>query len=119
MSHCNFYFNLPLVDTIDVDIFSYTAQRWLWNESEQLHRRYVKFDLEALIRAAENAAGNGAKCVEVTKLPEGNFNKTLLMEMHDGRQMIARLPNPKAGHSYYTTVSKVATMDYVLPICTL
>jgi hypothetical protein len=60
--------------------------------------------------------GLGAICAEVTKLPEGNFNKTLLVKMHDGRQFIARLPNPNAGHPHYTTASEVATLDYVLPL---
>jgi hypothetical protein len=36
--------------------------------------------------------------------------------MHDGRQFIARLPNPNAGRPHYTTASEVATMDYVLPL---
>ncbi|KAF2426322.1 hypothetical protein EJ08DRAFT_671908 [Tothia fuscella] len=47
------------------------------------------------------------------KLPEGNFNKTFLARMQDGRQIIARLPNPNAGRSQCTTASEVATMDYV------
>jgi hypothetical protein len=94
-------------------MFSYKAQSWLWNESEQLQRRYLSFNLKALICAAENAVGSGAKCAEVTKLPEGNFNKTFIVEMHDGRQVIARLPNPNAGRPHYTIASEVATMDYV------
>jgi hypothetical protein len=36
--------------------------------------------------------------------------------MHDGRQFIARLPNPNAGRPHFTTASEVATMDYVLPL---
>ncbi|KAF1956274.1 kinase-like protein [Byssothecium circinans] len=99
--------------TSEDDIFSYKAQRWLWNETEQFQRRHLRFDLEALIRAVENAAGPGANCVELTKLPEGNFNKTFLVTMIDGRQLIARLPNLNAGRPHYTTASEVATMDYV------
>jgi hypothetical protein len=95
------------------DIFTYKAQRWLWNESDQLRRRYLEFDLKALVRVAEDAVGSEANCVEVTKLPEGNFNKTFLVTMHDGHQLIARLPNPNAGRAHYTTASEVATMDYV------
>jgi hypothetical protein len=94
-------------------MFSYKAQRWLWNEREQLQRRYLRFDLDALIRVTEDAAGSGAKCAEVTKLPEGNFNKTFLIRMDNGHELIARLPNPNAGQSHYTTASEVATMDYV------
>ncbi|KAF1844393.1 kinase-like protein [Cucurbitaria berberidis CBS 394.84] len=100
-------------NTSEDDIFSYKAQRWLWNEAEQLQRRYLGFDLKALVRAVEQAAGPDADCVEITKLPEGNFNKTFLAMMCDGRQIIARLPNPNAGFPHYTTASEVATMDYV------
>jgi hypothetical protein len=104
---------VPAVDVSEDDVFRYKAQRWLWSEPDQLERRYLRFNLEALICATEHAVGSGAKCVEVTKLPEGNFNKTFIVEMHDGRQVIARLPNPNAGRSHYTTASEVATMDYV------
>ncbi|KAH8716907.1 kinase-like domain-containing protein [Phaeosphaeriaceae sp. PMI808] len=102
----------PELQITSEDIFSYKALRWLWNEPEQLQRRYLQFDLKALIQATEAAAGTGAKCVEITKLSEGNFNKTLLVTMHDERQLIARLPNPSAGRPHYTTASEVATMDY-------
>lgn len=95
------------------DLHSYEAQRWLWNEREQLERRYLNFNLKALIRVAEDAVGSGSRCAEVTKLPEGNFNKTFVVEMQDGRQVIARLPNSNAGQSHFTTASEVATMDYV------
>ncbi|KAJ8116979.1 hypothetical protein OPT61_g1714 [Boeremia exigua] len=95
------------------DVFTYKAQRWLWNESDQPKRRYLKFDLNALVKVAENTMGSDVSCVEVTKLPEENFNKTFLLTMHDGHQLIARLPNPNAGPARYTTASEVATMDYV------
>lgn len=75
---------------------------------------YVKFDLKSLIRVAEEAAGLGACCIEVSKLPEGNFNKTFLVTMRDELQVIARIPNPNAGRPHYTIASEVATMDYVL-----
>lgn len=96
------------------DLFSYNAQRWIWNEHNQLKRRYVKFDLKSLIRATEEAVGEGASCIEVSKLPEGNFNKTFLMTMQTGLQVIARIPNPNAGRPHYTTASEVSTMDYVI-----
>jgi hypothetical protein len=69
--------------------------------------------LKTLIRRVEEATGSDASCVEITKLPEGNFNKTFLATMQDGRKLIARLPNPNAGRPHYTTASEVATMDYV------
>jgi hypothetical protein len=69
--------------------------------------------MEALIHVAEDASEIAASCVEITKLPEGNFNKTFLVTMHDERQLIARLPNPNAGRPHYPTASEIATMDYV------
>ena len=98
---------------MEEDLFSYKAQRWLWNEQEQLQCRYRKFNLKALICIVEEAAGQDASCVDFTKLPEGNFNKTFLATMQDGRQIIARLPNPNAGRPHYTVASEVATMDFV------
>jgi hypothetical protein len=52
-------------------------------------------------------------CVIVEKLAEGMFNKVFLMTMDDGREVIAKVPNPNAGPSDLTTASEVATMDYV------
>jgi hypothetical protein len=89
------------------DVFNYKAQRWLWNESDQLRRRYLELGLQVLVKVAENAMGSDANCVEITRLPEGNFNKTFLVTMHDGDQLIARLPNPNAGRAHYTTASKL------------
>ena len=110
--HTNALSEFPSED----DLFSYKAQRWLWNEYEQLQRRYVKFDLAALIRVVEVALGPDASCVGFTKLPEDNFNKTFVATMQDGREIIARLPNPNAGRPHYTTASEVATMAYVMLI---
>lgn len=76
----------------------------------------MRFDVAALIRVVEGAVGPDASCVEFTKLPEGNFNKTFLATMEDGRELIARLPNPNAGRPYYTTASEVATMANVCSI---
>lgn len=95
------------------DLYSYKAQRWMWNEALQLESRYVKFDVDALCKVAEVAAGNNAKCHELMKFSEGNFNKAFLVAMRDGRQVVVKLPNPNAGRAHYTTASEVATLDYV------
>jgi hypothetical protein len=87
----------------------------VWNESQQLQRRYVKFDLKQLVNVAEKAAGKHAVCTNITKLPEGNFNKAFLARMQDGRQLIVKIPNPNSGRQHYTTASEAATMDYVRP----
>ncbi|KAI8939218.1 hypothetical protein NX059_005046 [Plenodomus lindquistii] len=92
--------------------YKYTSGRWLWNEEYQLARRYVEFDLPGLLQVSAQAIG-ARSCVKVDKLPEGNFSKVFLMTMDDGRELIAKLPNPNAGPPHFTTASEAATMDYV------
>jgi hypothetical protein len=98
-------------------LFRYTSGRWLWNEETQLAARYVKFDVEALCRVAADSVGSHS-CSDITKLTEGNFNKVLLLTMDDGKEVIAKIPNPNAGRAHFVTSSEVATMDFVsnLPI---
>ncbi|KAF2239810.1 phosphotransferase enzyme family protein [Viridothelium virens] len=102
----------PPVDCDVEKFYSYTSGRWLWNEKQQFERRYVKFNLPELLNVAARATG-ARRCVEVQKLPEGNFSKAFLITMDDGQQIIAKLPIPNAGRSHYTTASEAATMDYV------
>lgn len=93
-------------------LFKYTSGRWLSNESAQLAKRYRRFDVDHLIRASVAAVGSKS-CVELEKLDEGNFNKVFLLRMDDGKEVIAKLPNPNAGRPHSLTASEVATMDYV------
>ncbi|WEW56950.1 hypothetical protein PRK78_002409 [Emydomyces testavorans] len=95
------------------DFFAYRAQRWMWNEPLQLQRRYVGFNLNGLIQVAVQAAGGNVTCTNITKLPEGNFNKVFMMTMSNGQQLIVKIPNPNAGRKHYTTASEVATMNYL------
>ncbi|KAF2746697.1 hypothetical protein M011DRAFT_477924 [Sporormia fimetaria CBS 119925] len=101
------------IQNCDVQQFyKYTSGRWLWNEESQLARRYLEFDLSGLLQISAEAIG-ARSCVEIQKLPEGNFNKVFLVTMDDGQELIAKLPNPNAGRPHFTTASEVATMDYV------
>lgn len=92
--------------------YEYTSGRWLWDEKYQLARRHVEFNLPGLLEVSAQAIG-ARSCVKIEKLPEGNFNKVFLISMDDGRELIAKLPNPNAGPTHFTTASEAATMDYV------
>jgi hypothetical protein len=92
--------------------YKYTSGRWLWNEKYQLARRYVEFDLPGILQVSAQAIG-ARSCIKVEKLPEGNFSKVFLITMDDGRELIAKIPNPNAGQPHLTTASEAATMDYV------
>jgi hypothetical protein len=49
-------------------------------------------------------------------MPEGNFNKVLLLSIDDGKEVVAKIPNPNAGLPDRVTSSEVATMDFVRTI---
>ncbi|KAL8994544.1 MAG: hypothetical protein Q9169_005508 [Polycauliona sp. 2 TL-2023] len=93
------------------DFFRYTAGRFLFEEKSQMASRYVKFDMNALVNIAARSVASKS-CVEVRKLPEGQYNKGFLLTMDDGKRVIAKVPNPNAGRPHYTTASEVATMDF-------
>ena len=92
--------------------YRYTSGRWLWDEPAQLSHRYVQFNVAKLAQIAARSIG-ASSCVEIKKVPEGNFNKTFLLTMNDGNEVIAKVPNPNAGRPHFTTASEVATMDFV------
>ncbi|TVY94253.1 Altered inheritance of mitochondria protein, mitochondrial [Lachnellula willkommii] len=94
------------------DFFRYTSCRWVWDEEQQLLDRYRRFNVQELQRVAATSVG-AKECVSMTKLAEGSFNKVFRLIMDNGSVVVARIPNPNAGPSYYTTASEVATMDFV------
>ncbi|PWY66750.1 phosphotransferase enzyme family protein [Aspergillus heteromorphus CBS 117.55] len=96
----------------------FTSGRWLWNEGQQLACRYVKFDLSTLLQLAASAIGSKS-CTQVLKISEGQYNKVFQLTMDDGREIIAKLPNPNAGRPHFTTASEVATMDFLRNVLNL
>ncbi|KAI4150228.1 MAG: hypothetical protein LQ341_001131 [Variospora aurantia] len=66
----------------------------------------------ALADIAARAVG-ATSCVEILKVPEGNFNKTFVLTLNDGQEVIAKLPNPNAGRPHYTTARR-SVEDYAI-----
>lgn len=77
-----------------------------------MSQRQVRFNVNELARRAAEAIG-ARMCVRIEKYPDGMFNKSMLLTMDDGSQVVAKVPNPNAGMSHFTTASEVATMDFV------
>lgn len=98
------------------NLFRYTSGRWLWDEERQLRDRYRVFNVTELQNVAAKSVGSGG-CVSMIKLAEGGYNKVFRLVMDDGKTVIARIPNPNAGPSFYTTASEVATMELVSRSC--
>ncbi|KAF7173882.1 hypothetical protein CNMCM5623_006128 [Aspergillus felis] len=91
--------------------FHYTSGRWLYNEQHQLERRFVKFNVPALQQVAGQVSGT--RCIQMTKLPEGMYNKVFSLKMENGEEVLARIPNPNAGHPQYCVASEFATLDFL------
>ena len=51
--------------------------------------------------------------VGLSKLAEGGFNRTFIVTLRDGQQMIARIPYPMTVPKYYAVASEVATIEYL------
>lgn len=49
----------------------------------------------------------------VLKCSEGLHNKAFILTMDNGTEVFAKLPNPNAGPTQYTTASEVATHGLV------
>jgi hypothetical protein len=97
----------------DRDIFHrYTRGRFVCDESLNMAKRYVEFDIHELQKFAAQAT-KSESCINFEKLPEDQNSKTFLLTMDDGAQVVAKLPNPCGGRPHFTTASEVATMDHV------
>ena len=94
------------------EFFRYTSGRWVWDEEKQLRDRYKKFNIMELQRVATSSVGS-RRCLSMAKVAEGGYNKVFRLKMDDGKTVIARIPNPNAGHPFYTTASEAATMEFV------
>ncbi|PGH21558.1 hypothetical protein AJ80_03118 [Polytolypa hystricis UAMH7299] len=69
--------------------------------------------MSRLLKLAVSVIGSKS-CVQVVKVSEeGQYNKVFLLTMSDGREVIAKLPNPNADRPHFTTASEVATMDFL------
>ncbi|KAH6719806.1 hypothetical protein BKA61DRAFT_667720 [Leptodontidium sp. MPI-SDFR-AT-0119] len=116
---------------LEEELHQYRRYRWLYDcsppqlivvtqrcsrsdEPEKLAVRYRKFNLDALLDVVVKTAGGGARsCIKVLKCIEGQFNKAFLMTMDNGAEVLAKIPNPNVGSTFYTTASEVATQNFV------
>ncbi|KAJ4992998.1 hypothetical protein SVAN01_01350 [Stagonosporopsis vannaccii] len=74
-------------------------------------QRHVRFNVNELARCAAEAVG-ARTCVNISKYPDGMYNKAMLLTMDNGSRVVAKVPNPNAGAPHFTTASEVATMEF-------
>lgn len=81
-------------------------------EKAQMTMRHIEFDMNALCGIAAKAVGV-QRCINAIKCPDGLYNKSFVLTTDDGREVLAKVPNPNAGVRTWTTASEAATMVFV------
>ncbi|KAF8213925.1 protein kinase subdomain-containing protein PKL/CAK/Fmp29 [Mycena galopus ATCC 62051] len=96
------------------DLFNYSSGRWLVNNDLRLAERRREFDVDELCRLAAQSVGRSSQDIDTfVKLAEGGFNRTFLITMHDGFEMVARIPYHVTVPKFYAIASEVATMRFL------
>ena len=94
------------------ELFSFTRGRFVSKEQHELSKRHRKFNVAELAQHAARAV-QANHCLSITKCPDGMYNRVLLLLMDNGREVIAKIPNPNSDQPHFTTASEVATMTFV------
>ncbi|RPD79781.1 protein kinase subdomain-containing protein PKL/CAK/Fmp29 [Lentinus tigrinus ALCF2SS1-7] len=94
------------------DLFEYTSGQWLINNALRHAERRRVFNVQGLCQlAAESVNRSADDIVNFAKLAQGGFNRTFLITMRDGFQMVARVPYLNTVPRDLAVASEVATMD--------
>lgn len=83
------------------------------NEEFEMSQRRVHFNMDKLAQIAASAVDSRC-CVGIENYPDRQYSKTYLITMQDGKEVVAKVPNPNAGPRQLTTASEVATMEFVM-----
>ncbi|KAF8591989.1 protein kinase subdomain-containing protein PKL CAK Fmp29 [Ramaria rubella] len=96
------------------EFFEYASGRWIFNDDLRHAERRRIFKVDELSRLAAEAVNRSPDdIVRLEKLAEGGFNRTFLITMRCGFQMVARIPYPVTIPKYFAVASEVATMALV------
>ncbi|KAL5486270.1 hypothetical protein ACEPAI_7316 [Sanghuangporus weigelae] len=103
-----------LMEDLESELFNYTTGRFLANEALRLRDRRRVFDIPGLFRIiAKVLSCKTEEIVGFRKLGEGGFNRTFLVTLDTGFQLVARIPYPILLPKAYALASEVATMDFL------
>ena len=84
------------------------------NDVLRLTERRRVFNVDGLRRlAAESVDRSSDDIVDLKKLAEGGFNRTFLITMRCGFQMVARIPYTFTTPKYFDVASELATMAFL------
>ncbi|QQK42180.1 kinase-like protein [Penicillium digitatum] len=98
----------------DSHLFEYTSGRWIYNDHLRQSERRQAFNVPELKRLAAVSVHRKEEDVSTfEKLAEGGFNRSFLVTMKDGFQLVARIPYPVTEPKFFVIASEVATMDFL------
>ncbi|TFY74058.1 hypothetical protein EWM64_g9954 [Hericium alpestre] len=96
------------------NLFNYSSGHWIINDNLRLAERRHEFEVDKLCRLAVQSVGRRPQDIDTfVKLTKGGFNRIFLITMHDGFQMVARIPYPVTVPKFYAITSEVATMCFL------
>ncbi|KIM38483.1 hypothetical protein M413DRAFT_19995 [Hebeloma cylindrosporum] len=96
------------------ELFNYTTGRFLANEALRLQERRRVFDIPGLFGIISKALHcETEEIVGFRKLGEGGLNRSFLITLRTGFQLVARIPYPLMVPKQYALASEVATMDFL------
>lgn len=85
-----------------------------WNDKQRHDERRRQFNVAELTRLAAAAVDRSAGDVlRLEKLAEGGFNRSFLLTMRGGFQMVARIPYSVTEPKHLLVASEVATIDFL------
>ncbi|KAJ0417258.1 kinase-like domain-containing protein [Aspergillus carlsbadensis] len=96
------------------DLFEYTSGRWIYNDALRRSERRRPFNVTELKRlAAQSVQHREEDVVSLVKLAEGGFNRSFLISLRSGLQLVARIPYPVTEPKALLIASEVAAMDFL------
>ncbi|KAF5376644.1 hypothetical protein D9615_007875 [Tricholomella constricta] len=99
---------------LEDELFNYTTGRFLANDALRLRERRRVFDVPGLFKIIATALHCKTEdIVGFRKLGEGGLNRTFLITLSTGFQLVARIPYPLLIPKAYALASEVATMDFL------
>ncbi|KAG6043155.1 hypothetical protein E4U39_004883 [Claviceps sp. Clav50 group G5] len=112
------------------EFFTVTSGRGVKEEEDEFAQRRCDIDLVEITQRccefnvselAQHAARvvQADRCVNIKEFPDGVYNRTLLLSMDNGKDVIAKILIPDAGRPHFTIASEVATMKFAREVfCT-
>ncbi|KAG5971668.1 hypothetical protein E4U56_006648, partial [Claviceps arundinis] len=95
----------PEIDAPDsTELFNFTRGRFVRDEEHQLAQRRREFNVGELARRAACVV-QADRCLSIKKLSDGMYNRALLLSMDNGKEVVAKIPNPNAGQPHFTVAT--------------